>query len=48
VPVQVDSLEVGAEAELEDLELGKLGEHAVLPDLLAVARLENDSVRHDS
>jgi len=46
MPVEVDALEVGAEAELEDRELGQLGEHAVFPYPLALSGLEDDSVRH--
>lgn len=46
VAVEVDAREVRAEAELEDLELGQLREYAVLPHALALAGLENDSVRH--
>ena len=46
VAVEVDACEVGTEAELEDLELGQLGKDAVLPHALALARLQDDSVRH--
>jgi len=48
VAVKVDAREIRAEAELEDLELRQLGKDAVLPHPLALARLENDSVRHDA
>jgi len=46
VPVQVDTLEVRAEAELEDLELRQLRKDAVLPHLFPLTGLEDDSVRH--
>src|SRR5581483_8989787 len=45
VGVQVDALELGREAELEDLEVGQLGENAVPPDRLALARADDDA-RH--
>jgi len=46
MPVQRDALEVGAEAQLEDLELRELDEDAVLPHARALTRIQHDSVRH--
>jgi hypothetical protein len=44
--VQIDALEVGTEAELEDLELRQLGEDTVLPHAFPLIGLQDDSVRH--
>jgi hypothetical protein len=48
VAVQVDPLEVRPEAQLDDLELGKFGQDAVLlltpRNALAAARLDDDPV----
>jgi len=50
VAVRVDSLEVRPEAQLHDLELGQLGEDAVMPvgarDLLAIVRTDEDAVHY--